>query len=319
MSPEAASAVSHRATQLENALRKVIRGKDDIVRLAVVSLLARGHLLIEGVPGVGKTTLGQALARALDCTFQRVQFTSDMLPSDVLGISIYSAIEQKFEFKRGPVFTNVLLADEINRTTPKTQSALLEAMNEAQVTVDSHSFPLPQPFLVIATQNPVEHHGTYPLPESQLDRFLMRVRMGYPDSNAEREILRSEAGTTQLDAMRPVLASADVLEMQNAVTKIRVDESLVSYALSIVKKTRESEHFSLGVSPRGSQMLYRAAQAMAFLEGRSFCTPEDFKPLVVPVFAHRVVVNGLYSSTLKKSEQAEQAIQEIVESTPIPV
>lgn len=319
MSPEAASAVSHRATQLENALRKVIRGKDDIARLAVVSLLARGHLLIEGVPGVGKTTLGQALARALDCTFQRVQFTSDMLPSDVLGISIYSAIEQKFEFKRGPVFTNVLLADEINRTTPKTQSALLEAMNEAQVTVDSHSFPLPQPFLVIATQNPVEHHGTYPLPESQLDRFLMRVRMGYPDSNAEREILRSEAGTTQLDAMRPVLASADVLEMQNAVTKIRVDESLVSYALSIVKKTRESEHFSLGVSPRGSQMLYRAAQAMAFLDGRSFCTPEDFKPLVVPVFAHRVVVNGLYSSTVKKSEQAEQAIQEIVESTPIPV
>ena len=319
MSPETASAVSHRAAQLENALRKVIRGKDDILRLAVVSLIARGHLLIEGVPGVGKTTLGQALARALDCTFQRVQFTSDMLPSDVLGISIYSAVEQQFEFKRGPVFTNVLLADEINRTTPKTQSALLEAMNESQVTVDAHSYPLPQPFLVIATQNPVEHHGTYPLPESQLDRFLMRVRMGYPDSNAEREILRSEAGATKLEAMRPVLSSADVLEMQHAVTQVRVDESLVSYALSIVKKTRESEQFSLGVSPRGSQMLYRAAQAMAFLDGRSFCTPEDIKPLVVPVFAHRVVVNGLYSSTLKKSEQAEQVIQEIVDSTPVPV
>jgi MoxR-like ATPase len=319
MSPETASAVSHRAAQLENALRKVIRGKDDILRLAVVSLIARGHLLIEGVPGVGKTTLGQALARALDCTFQRVQFTSDMLPSDVLGISIYSAVEQQFEFKRGPVFTNVLLADEINRTTPKTQSALLEAMNESQVTVDAHSYPLPQPFLVIATQNPVEHHGTYPLPESQLDRFLMRVRMGYPDSNAEREILRSEAGATKLEAMRPVLSSADVLEMQHAVTQVRVDESLVSYALSIVEKTRESEQFSLGVSPRGSQMLYRAAQAMAFLEGRSFCTPEDIKPLVVPVFAHRVVVNGLYSSTLKKSEQAEQVIQEIVDSTPVPV
>jgi MoxR-like ATPase len=319
MSPETASAVSHRAAQLENALRKVIRGKDDILRLAVVSLIARGHLLIEGVPGVGKTTLGQALARALDCTFQRVQFTSDMLPSDVLGISIYSAVEQQFEFKRGPVFTNVLLADEINRTTPKTQSALLEAMNESQVTVDAHSYPLPQPFLVIATQNPVEHHGTYPLPESQLDRFLMRVRMGYPDSNAEREILRSEAGTTKLEAMQPVLSGADVLEMQHAVTQVRVDESLVSYALSIVRKTRESEQFSLGVSPRGSQMLYRAAQAMAFLEGRSFCTPEDFKPLVVPVFAHRVVVNGLYSSTLKKSEQAEQVIQEIVDSTPVPV
>jgi len=318
MSPETATAVSHRAAQLENALRKVIRGKDDIIRLAVVSLVARGHLLIEGVPGVGKTTLGQALARALDCTFQRVQFTSDMLPSDVLGISIYSAVEQQFEFKRGPVFTNVLLADEINRTTPKTQSALLEAMNESQVTVDAHSYPLPQPFLVIATQNPVEHHGTYPLPESQLDRFLMRVRMGYPDSNAEREILRSEAGTTQLEAMQPVLSGADVLEMQHASTQVRVDDSLVSYALSIVRKTRESEQFSLGVSPRGSQMLYRAAQAMAFLDGRSFCTPEDIKPLVVPVFAHRVVVNGLYSSTLKKSEQAEQVIQEIVESTPVP-
>jgi MoxR-like ATPase len=319
MSPETASAVSHRAAQLENALRKVIRGKDDIIRLAVVSLIARGHLLIEGVPGVGKTTLGQALARALDCTFQRVQFTSDMLPSDVLGISIYSAVEQQFEFKRGPVFTNVLLADEINRTTPKTQSALLEAMNESQVTVDAHSYPLPQPFLVIATQNPVEHHGTYPLPESQLDRFLMRVRMGYPDSNAEREILRSEAGTSQLERMQLVLSGADVLEMQHAVTQVRVDESLVSYALDIVKKTRESEQFSLGVSPRGAQMLYRAAQAMAFLDGRSFCTPEDIKPLVVPVFAHRVVVNGLYSSTLKKSEQAEQVIQEIVDSTPVPV
>jgi MoxR-like ATPase len=319
MSPETASAVSHRAAQLESALRKVIRGKDDIIRLAVVSLIARGHLLIEGVPGVGKTTLGQALARALDCTFQRVQFTSDMLPSDVIGISIYSAVEQQFEFKRGPVFTNVLLADEINRTTPKTQSALLEAMNESQVTVDAHSYPLPQPFLVIATQNPVEHHGTYPLPESQLDRFLMRVRMGYPDSNAEREILRSEAGTSQLEAMQPVLSGADVLEMQHAVTQVRVDESLVSYALSIVRKTRESEQLSLGVSPRGSQMLYRSAQAMAFLDGRNFCTPEDIKPLVVPVFAHRVVVNGLYSSTLKKSEQAEQVIKEIVESTPVPM
>ena len=242
-----------------------------------------------------------------------------MLPSDVLGISIYSAIEQKFEFKRGPVFTNVLLADEINRTTPKTQSALLEAMNEGQVTVDAHSYPLPQPFLVIATQNPVEHHGTYPLPESQLDRFLMRVRMGYPEGNAEREILRSEAGTAQLEILRPVLNGADVLEMQQAVTQVQVDESLVSYALSIVGKTRESEHFSLGVSPRGSQMLYRAAQAMAFLDGRNFCTPEDFKPLVVSVFAHRVVVNGRYSSTLKKSEQAEQVMREIVESVPVPV
>jgi MoxR-like ATPase len=320
MSPETAAATaSTRAVLLEQALRKVIRGKDDIVRLSMVSLLARGHLLIEGVPGVGKTTLAHAVARALDCSFQRVQFTSDMLPSDVLGISIYSAVEQEFQFKRGPVFTNVLLADEINRTTPKTQSALLEAMNEGQVTVDSHSYMLPQPFLVIATQNPVEHHGTYPLPESQLDRFLMRVRMGYPDSDAEREILRSEAGAAQLDSLQPVLSGADVLEMQHAVTQVRVDESLISYALAIVSQTRESEHLSLGVSPRGSQMLYRAAQAMAFLDGRGFCIPEDFKPLAVPVFAHRVVVDGTYGSTLKKSEQAEQVIQEIVDSVPVPM
>jgi MoxR-like ATPase len=319
MSPETAVAASHRAAQLESALRKVIRGKDDVIRLALVSMMARGHLLIEGVPGVGKTTLAQALARALDCSFQRVQFTSDMLPSDVLGISIYSAIEQEFEFKRGPIFTNVLLADEINRTTPKTQSALLEAMNEGQVTVDAHTHPLPQPFLVIATQNPVEHHGTYPLPESQLDRFLMRLRMGYPDGSAEREILRSEGGTAQLEILEPVISGTDVLEMQQAVTQVRVDDSLVSYTLAIVRKTRESEHFSLGVSPRGSQMLYRAAQAMAFLDGRTFCVPEDFKPLVVPVFAHRVVLNGTYSSTLKKSEQADQVICEIVESVPVPV
>ena len=319
MSPEAAAVASSRAVQLEAALRTVIRGKDDVVRLTLVSVLARGHILIEGVPGVGKTTLGQALARALDCSFQRVQFTSDMLPSDVLGVTIYSALEQQFEFKRGPVFTNILLADEINRTTPKTQSALLEAMNENQVTMDSSSHPLPQPFIVIATQNPVEHHGTYPLPESQLDRFLMRVRMGYPDGNAEREILRAKAGTAQLDNLRPVLSGAEVLEMQQAVTQVKVEDSLVSYALEIVRQTRESQHLSLGVSPRGSQMLYRAAQAMAFLEGRSFCIPEDFKPLVVPVFAHRVVVSGLHSSTLKKSEQAEFVLQEIVESTPVPV
>jgi len=320
MSAEIASAaVSHRSARLENALREIIRGKDDIIRLAMVSLLARGHLLIEGVPGVGKTTLGQALARALDCSFQRVQFTSDMLPSDVLGISIYSAVEQQFEFKRGPVFTNVLLADEVNRTTPKTQSALLEAMNEGQVTVDARSYALPQPFLVIATQNPVEHHGTYPLPESQMDRFLIRARMGYPDSNAEREILRSEAGTARLESLQPVLSGAEVMELQQEVTTVRVDESLVEYALAIVGKTRDSENLSLGVSPRGAQMLYRAAQARAFLAGRNFCTPEDFKALVVPVFAHRVVVNGTYASILKKSEQAEQVITEILESTPVPM
>ena len=319
MAPETPVATARRAVELENSLRRVIRGKDDVLRMALVCIFARGHLLIEGVPGVGKTTLGQALARAIDCSFQRVQFTSDMLPSDVLGISIYSAIEQKFEFKRGPVFANVLLADEINRTTPKTQSALLEAMNEGQVTVDAHSYPLPQPFLVIATQNPIEHHGTYPLPESQLDRFLMRVRMGYPEGNAEREILRDEAGAAQLEHVRPVLNAADVVEIQKAVTQVHVDDSLITYALKIVGKTRESENLSLGVSPRGSQMFYRAAQAMAFLDGRDYCTPEDFKPLAVAVFAHRVVVSPMYASTLRKSEQSDQVLREIVDSVPVPV
>src|SRR5512146_2968211 len=247
MRPETDTKSAVPAARLESALRRIIRGQDEAVRLAIVALLARGHLLIEGVPGVGKTTLAQALARALDCSFQRLQFTSDMLPSDVLGISMYSAIEQKFEFKRGPVFANVLLADEINRTTPKTQSALLEAMNEGQVTVDAYSYPLPQPFLVLATQNPIEHHGTYPLPESQLDRFLMRVRMGYPDGNAEREILRSEAGSAQLENLHPVLNAADVVEIQQAVTRVHVDDALITYALNIVRKTRESEHLALGV------------------------------------------------------------------------
>ena len=317
MSTPAASIA--RAAQLESALRHIIRGKDEVVRLALVTIFARGHLLIEGVPGVGKTTLAQALARGLDCSFQRVQFTSDMLPSDVLGISIYSAMEQKFEFRHGPIFANVLLADEINRTTPKTQSALLEAMNEGQVTVDGHPYPLPQPFLVVATQNPVEHHGTYPLPESQMDRFLMRVRMGYPEGDGERAILRSEAGAARLEEMRPMLSAADVLAIQQEVTRVQVDESLVNYALEIVKRTRESEYLSLGVSPRGALMLYRAAQALAYVEGRTFCTPEDFKPLVVPVFAHRVVINALYSSTLKKTEQAEQVLKEIVDTVPVPV
>ena len=319
MALETVIAASHRAARLENELKKVIRGKDEVVRLALVSVFARGHLLIEGVPGVGKTTLAHSLARALSCTFQRVQFTSDMLPSDIIGISVYSTTEQKFEFKRGPVFTNILLADEINRTTPKTQSALLESMNEGQVTVDAQCHPLPQPFLVIATQNPVEHHGTYPLPESQLDRFLMRVHMGYPDAAAEREILRAEAGAAQLDTIEPVLTGAEVLEMQELVTGIEVDDSLVRYALEVVRRTRQHEKLTLGVSPRGSQMLYRAAQAMAFLDGRSFCVPEDFKPLVLPVFAHRVAIHGMHSSGMKKAVRAEEVLQEIADSVPVPM
>ena len=313
------SSTAARAVALEQAVRTIIRGNDEVIRLALVAILARGHLLIEGVPGVGKTTLAHSLARALDCLFQRLQFTSDMLPTDVLGISVYSSVEQQFEFKPGPVFTNVLLADEINRTTPKTQSALLEAMNEGQVTLDGQSHPLPQPFLVIATQNPVEHHGTYPLPESQLDRFLLRVCMGYPKAANEREILRATAGAARLDQVRPVASGADVLAMQDEVTHVKVEDSLVDYALEIVRRTRESDALSLGVSPRGSLMFYRAAQAMAFLDGRAFTTPADFKSLAVPVCSHRVVVDARYSSTLKRSEQAEAIIRDILQSVAVPV
>jgi MoxR-like ATPase len=313
------TATSQTVSQLQRSIARVIYGKEEAIQLALITLLARGHLLIEDVPGVGKTTLAQALAKSFHCTFQRIQFTSDLLPSDVLGVSVYNPESREFEFRSGPIFANVVLADEINRTTPRTQSALLEAMNEAQVTVDGKTLALPNPFLVIATQNPVEHHGTYPLPESQLDRFLMRVRMGYPEASAEREILRSEAGTAQLEKLRPVLNAGDVLEIQQAVTEVHVDDSLVTYALAIVAKTRESEYLSLGVSPRGSQMFYRAAQAMAFLDGRDYCTPEDFKPLAVPVFAHRVVVNAHYASTLKRSEQSDQVLKEIVDSVPVPV
>jgi MoxR-like ATPase len=304
--------------RLQATLRSIIRGSDEVLRLALVAVFARGHLLIEGVPGVGKTTLAHALARSLDCIFQRVQFTSDMLPSDLLGTSIYSAAEERFEFKPGPVFTNILLADEINRTTPKTQSALLEVMSEGQVTVDGVGREVPRPFLVIATQNPVEHYGTYPLPESQLDRFLLRAQMSYPAAESERQILRAEAGAARLDEIQPVLTASEVLEMQERVKQVRVDESLVNYMLEIVQRTRESEQLSLGVSPRGSLMLYRSAQAMAFVEGRGFTTPHDFKRLAVPVFAHRVVVNARFSSNLKASEQAEHILKEIVENVSVP-
>jgi MoxR-like ATPase len=314
------TATASQISQLQRNVASVIKGKDDAIRLAIVALLARGHLLIEDVPGVGKTTLAQALARSLHCSFQRIQFTSDLLPSDVIGISIFNQVTQEFSFKPGPIFANVVLADEINRTTPKTQSALLEAMNEAQVTLDNRTIPLPRPFFVLATQNPIEHHGTYPLPESQLDRFLLRIRMGYPSRESERDILRNHAGGgTGIQDLAPVLEAEDILAMQGAVEKIRVEESLLDYALEIVERTRQTEQLSLGVSPRGSVMLHRAAQARAFTEGRDFCIPDDFKQLIVPVFAHRVVVNTRYVSTQKKSEQAETILREIAESTRVPL
>ena len=240
--------------------------------------------------------------------------------SDVIGISVYNQPLQKFEFKPGPLFANVVLADEINRTTPKTQSALLEAMNESQVTVDNTTYPLPQPFLVVATQNPIEHHGTYPLPESQLDRFLLRIRMGYPEAGSEKEILRTQTDSHgPLDHLRPLFSAEDVLRLQTQVQKVRVDEALLDYAVAVVNRTRVHEHLSLGVSPRGTMMLYRAAQALAWLEGRDFCLPDDFKRLVTPVFAHRLVVSTRYSSTLRTSDQAEAVLAEILQSVEVPL
>jgi len=306
-------------SRLQRCIRSVIRGKDDVIQLALVALFGRGHLLIEDVPGVGKTTLAHSLARSFNCGFQRIQFTSDMLPSDVIGVNVFSQQSQRFEFRPGPIFANIVLADEINRTTPKTQSALLEAMNEYQVTVENRTYPLPQPFMVIATQNPIEHHGTYPLPESQLDRFLMRLKIGYPHPDSEKEILRNFAESEPLAQVEAVMTGEEVVAIQQSIRHLQVDDDLVNYALDIVRKTRQHDQLSLGASPRGSLSLYRAAQALAFLEGRNYCIPDDFKRLVLPVFAHRCVVSSRYASTLKKGEQAEAILQEILDSTPVPL
>jgi MoxR-like ATPase len=310
--------LQRKLAELETAVGAAIRGKPEVIRLSIVCLLARGHLLIEDVPGVGKTTLAQSLARSVSCRFHRLQFTSDMLPSDVLGVTIYNAHSEIFEFKPGPIFSNFLLADEINRTTPKTQSALLEAMNESQVTLDGRSHSLPRPFMVIATQNPTEHHGTYPLPESQLDRFLMRLRMGYPDAASERQILRS--GETQTaSAPANSLVAEDVVRLQEAVHSVTVDEALVDYMLAIVERTRSHESLALGVSPRGSQALYRSVQALALVEGRDFAVPDDVKRLAIPVFAHRVMINTRTTLVQRRAEAGERVIEEILSQVEVPL
>jgi MoxR-like ATPase len=313
------TATSQVVSQLQRSIARAIYGKEEAIQLALITLLARGHLLIEDVPGVGKTTLAQALAKSFHCTFQRIQFTSDLLPSDVLGVSVYNPESRDFEFRPGPIFANVVLADEINRTTPRTQSALLEAMNEAQVSMDGKTQALPQPFLVVATQNPVEHHGTYPLPESQLDRFLMRIKMGYPSHETEREIMRKRVGGDPLESLEPVADLSDVIAMQDAVARIKVDASLQDYALEIVNRTRKTDQLTLGVSPRGTLMLQRAAQARAFLDGRDYCLPDDFKQLAVSVFSHRVVASSRHASLQKKSETTESVLRDIVESVPVPL
>jgi MoxR-like ATPase len=302
--------------RLEENVGRALVGKPEVVRLTVVGLLARGHLLIEDVPGVGKTTLAAALARSIGGGFQRIQFTSDMLPSDVLGVSIYEPERGEFVFKAGPLFTNIVLADEINRTTPKTQSSLLEAMNEAQVSLDHSTYPLPRPFMVLATQNPKDYEGTYPLPESQLDRFLLRIRIGYPDAADEKVILRSVVAPP-LESLESVLSAADVLGLQDEADRVRVEESVLDYLMTLVTLTRRSHLLALGVSPRGSLALLRAARARALADGRDYVLPDDVKALAVPALAHRVLLKG-HTGEGAGGVGAEAVIRAILQDVPVP-
>jgi MoxR-like ATPase len=308
--------VAGRLSELEAHIGQVVLGKSEVVRLTVVALLAGGHVLLEDVPGVGKTLIGKALAKSVGGQFARIQFTPDLLPSDIIGSSLYDAKTGEFTYSQGPVFANVVLADEINRTTPRTQSALLEAMSEGQVSVDGVTRQLPKPFLVIATQNPYEFEGTYPLPESQLDRFLLRLSVGYPDREEERQILQNHRSGEPVDKLKSVLDVEQVQALQSAVRDVRVDDSLHSYLLDIVQATRESDELHVGVSTRGTLAIYRAAQALALVEGREFVIPDDVKRLAVPTIAHRVIPKGYLHASQR--ETIEAIITRIVEEIPVP-
>lgn len=292
----------------------VIRGKSGAVKMAIVALLGGGNLLIEDIPGVGKTTLAFALAKSTECSFHRIQFTSDLMPADILGISIFNPEAREFEFKPGPIFCNIVLADEINRTSPKTQSALLEAMNEKKVSVDRKTFPLPDPFMVIATQNPIEYHGTFPLPESQLDRFMMHIKLGYPSSEYEKMAVVDQTSFALLDTMDPVISNREIVSMQHEVQAVAVDESLVDYLMQIVSETRTHDKIRLGVSTRGAQFFLRAVKAHAYYEGRTFAVPGDVKELAPLVLGHRLILK-----TKKFISDAEMLIGEILEKIPVPV
>ncbi len=315
MTQTAAGELTNKVQSLKDNLGKVIQGKPEAIELLVTALLANGSVLMEDVPGVGKTTLAKALSKSIDATFHRVQFTPDLLPSDILGSSIYNPADGTFTFRQGPIFSNVLLADEINRASPRTQSALLEAMNEMQATIEGTSHILPAPFLVIATQNPVEYHGTYPLPEAQLDRFLILLDLGYPEADAEVDILYAQAESHPLERISPVLTRDDVLAMQQSVRQVSVEESISRYVVEIVRRTRESELLKLGVSPRGSLMLFRAAQAAAFINARNFVIPDDVQRLASAVLAHRMVLTSKakYAGTTK-----QEVIRELLEGIRVP-
>jgi MoxR-like ATPase len=310
------SGLSEKIRRLEKNIQQVIKGKPEVIKTAIVALISRGHLLIEDVPGVGKTTLAQALANSVDLSFKRLQFTSDLLPTDILGVSIFDQNTGEFNFKHGPIFANVVFVDEINRATPKTQSALLEAMNESVVTIDGYSYRLPDPFMVVATQNPFEYKGTFPLPENQLDRFLMRVRIGYPDYESEMEILIKFNSLGFLNGIKPVLTKEELVQLQSMTQQVSIDESLLDYILSIVKETRNQKYFELGVSPRGAIALKLAAQSRALLDGRSFCIPDDIKEMVIPVLSHRVVLK--YEHLPEKRRQ-EDLLTEVLERVKVPI
>jgi MoxR-like ATPase len=311
-----ATGTSSLIESLEQNIAGVLLGKPDPIRLAVVALLAEGHVLVEDAPGVGKTSLAKAMARSLSCEFTRLQFTPDMLPSDILGSSVFLPNLGEFEFRRGPIFTNILLADEINRTTPRTQSALLEAMSEGQVSIEGKTYPLGDPFFVLATQNPFEYEGTYPLPDNQLDRFMLCIEIGYPERDIEREVLVNHRNGEPLDHLKPVLDVEQLRTLHAAVRDVRVDDSISDYMLDIVATTRSHEELQLGVSTRGAITLYRAVQALALTEGRNFAIPDDVKRLAVPVFAHRVACRGLVREGQR--DRAKLIIQQILHETPVP-
>jgi len=319
MNPQGFEKAVESIQALEKNIARAIFGKQEVVRLAIAGLLARGHLLIEDVPGIGKTTLARAIAKSIDCTFQRIQFTNDLLPTDIIGVTIYNQHTHEFEFKAGPIFANIILADEINRTTPKTQSCLLEAMNDLQISVDGVTYRLPEPFLVLATQNPVEFHGTYPLPESQLDRFLLKVKMGYPPAEDEKGMIVGQRVTPPVSELEPVVHSKDVCAMQNMTLEVKVEPALVDYLMAIVEATRNSPAVELGVSPRGAMSFYKAAQANAFVNARDYCIPDDIKDLAIPCLSHRIIPATSLDVESTRSEIGERAINEILERIPVPL